>query len=89
MMDCTGSLELLLILLQRPLFGVQGPLGLLFGIGVYFSIPSSFTSGQEDAGKGSITSKLASIDYLGAITLVCHQPLRSRTRAKLLIRLAQ
>ena len=60
----------LLILLQRPLFGAQGPLALIFGIGIYFSIPKSFTSGQKGAGEGSITTNLARIDYLGAVTLV-------------------
>jgi hypothetical protein len=62
--------ELLLILLQRPLFGAQGPLGLIFGIGIFFSIPKSFTSGQKGAGEGTIMAKLSRIDYLGAVTLV-------------------
>ncbi|PQE04774.1 major facilitator superfamily transporter protein [Rutstroemia sp. NJR-2017a BBW] len=53
----------------RFLFLIQGPLGVLAGIGIYFSIPKSFTSGQKVA-EGSIASKLANIDYLGAITLV-------------------
>ncbi|KAM3076556.1 hypothetical protein ACMFMG_007364 [Clarireedia jacksonii] len=53
----------------RFLFLIQGPLGILAGMGIYFSIPKSFTSSQKMA-EGSITSKLAKIDYLGAIALI-------------------
>ncbi|KAE8448092.1 hypothetical protein EG329_009857 [Mollisiaceae sp. DMI_Dod_QoI] len=52
----------------RFLFWIQGPLAIAFGTGIFFSIPSHFTSGQEDDGS-SIRAKLARIDYLGAITL--------------------
>ena len=43
---------------------------LVFGIGIYFSIPKSFTSGQRGAGEGSVFARLARMDYPGAITLV-------------------
>lgn len=62
----------------RFLFLIQGPLGVLGGIGIYFSIPKSFTSGQKMT-EGSITSKLANIDYLGAITLVSCPAILPRT----------
>lgn len=55
--------------MQRFLFWVQTPFALIFGTGIFFSIPRSFTSGQED-GQGSIAAKLRRIDYLGAISLV-------------------
>ena len=60
----------MLISSQRPLFGAQGPLGLIFGIGIFFGIPKSFTSGQRGAGEYNIVAKLAKIDYLGAALLV-------------------
>jgi len=47
---------------------IQGPLSLISGVGVFFSIPKTFTGGDE--GEGSISAKLARIDYLGAFTLV-------------------
>lgn len=52
----------------RFLFWIQSPLGIVFGTGIFFSIPSHFTSGQKDDGS-SVWEKLARIDYLGAITL--------------------
>jgi hypothetical protein len=48
---------------------IQGPLSLVSGFGVFVSIPKTFTGGEE--GDGSISAKLAHIDYLGAFTLVC------------------
>lgn len=56
----------------RNLFLFQSPFALLSGIGIYFSIPKSFTSGQKntDADGISLTSKLAKIDYLGSVFLV-------------------
>jgi hypothetical protein len=44
------------------------------GIGIFFSIPKSFTSGQKDIGDLSISQKLAKIDYLGAALLVSPEP---------------
>ncbi|ORY65088.1 major facilitator superfamily domain-containing protein [Pseudomassariella vexata] len=60
----------------RALFWIQVPAGFIAGLGVYFSIPKSFTSGQGEGGKGvSISTKLKKIDYLGAVvltaTIVC------------------
>ncbi len=55
--------------MQRFLFWVQTPLALVFGTGIFFSIPKSFISGQEN-GQGSIAAKLGRIDYLGAVALV-------------------
>ncbi|PMD44375.1 MFS general substrate transporter [Hyaloscypha variabilis F] len=52
----------------RFLMWIQGPLSLISGVGVFFSIPKTFTGGDE--GEGSISAKLARIDYLGAFTLV-------------------
>ncbi|KAF7889849.1 uncharacterized protein EAF02_002264 [Botrytis sinoallii] len=54
----------------RALFLFQSPLAILSGIGIYFSIPKSFTSGQKSIDGASITSKLAKIDYLGSLFLV-------------------
>jgi MFS family permease len=55
---------------ERALFWAQSPLSIIFGVGIFFSIPKSFTSGQKGDGEGSIFAKLAKIDYLGAIALV-------------------
>lgn len=52
----------------RFLMWIQGPLSLISGFGIFFSIPKTFTGGEE--GEGSISAKLARIDYLGAFTLV-------------------
>ena len=55
---------------QRFLFWIQTPLAIMAGIGIFFSIPKSFTSGYKEGGPQSIATKLAKIDYLGAVTLV-------------------
>ena len=49
-------------------------MSIVFGTGIFFSIPGSFTSGHDDSGHGSILQKLGRIDYLGAFTLVSHHP---------------
>ncbi|QSZ36515.1 hypothetical protein DSL72_006395 [Monilinia vaccinii-corymbosi] len=54
----------------RSLFLFQSPLAIISGIGIYFSIPRTFTSGQKGVGGGSIAFKLAKIDYLGSLFLV-------------------
>ncbi|ESZ96002.1 hypothetical protein SBOR_3622 [Sclerotinia borealis F-4128] len=54
----------------RSLFLFQSPLAIISGIGIYFSIPKSFTSGQKSANEGSIASNLVKIDYLGSLFLV-------------------
>lgn len=56
--------------MQRFLFWIQSPLAVVFGAGLFLSIPASFTSGQGSAGGGSLLQKLGRIDYLGATTLV-------------------
>ncbi|KAG4434665.1 hypothetical protein IFR05_009840 [Cadophora sp. M221] len=53
----------------RFLFWIQSPMSIVFGTGIFFSIPGSFTSGHEGSGEGSILQKLGRIDYLGACTL--------------------
>ncbi|GJC98328.1 major facilitator superfamily transporter [Colletotrichum higginsianum] len=53
----------------RALFAVQTPLGLLAGLGAFWSIPKSFSSDHETKGKSAL-QKLARIDYAGAVTLV-------------------
>ena len=54
----------------RFLFWIQAPFGMLAGLGLFLSIPTSFTSGQKSSENSSIWKKLAKIDYLGAFTLV-------------------
>ncbi|KAM0287232.1 hypothetical protein ACHAQH_000546 [Verticillium albo-atrum] len=53
----------------RLLFGIQAPVALAAGLGVFFSLPSSFKSGHESSEK-SIREKLARIDYAGSLVLV-------------------
>lgn len=54
---------------QKPLFGIQAPLSLLCGIGIFFSIPASHTSKNANYVDLSIREKLACIDYSGALLL--------------------
>ena len=43
----------------------------LAGVGIFFSIPKSFTSGGPRSLKfKSLSEKLSEVDYLGAVTLV-------------------
>jgi len=51
------------------LFWAQAPFALLFGTGILLSIPRGTSAGPK--GLGSTKAKLAALDYLGAITLVC------------------
>jgi hypothetical protein len=57
---------------QRFLFWIQSPLAVIAGIGIFFSIPKSFTGGQKHIGDLSVSQKLAKVDYLGAVLLVKH-----------------
>lgn len=50
---------------------MQTPFVLVAGATVFFSIPKSFTSGQQGSDKETIRQKVANIDYIGAVTLVC------------------
>ncbi|OTA91000.1 hypothetical protein M434DRAFT_397562 [Hypoxylon sp. CO27-5] len=52
----------------RALFWSQVPLSLIAGLGIYLSIPSSFTPGQGFK-EGSLATKLKRIDYPGAFFL--------------------
>ncbi|OTB07059.1 hypothetical protein M426DRAFT_318425 [Hypoxylon sp. CI-4A] len=52
----------------RALFWIQVPLSLIAGLGIYFSLPSSFLPGQSSK-DGSLTTKLKRIDYPGALFL--------------------
>ncbi|KAK8120596.1 Major facilitator superfamily transporter [Apiospora kogelbergensis] len=52
----------------RALFAVQVPAGLIAGLGVYFAIPKSFSSGQGGK-EATVKEKLKKIDYLGAVVL--------------------
>jgi hypothetical protein len=51
------------------LFWIQTPLALFFGIAIFLSIPSSFTSGHQPTISKTMLQKLSNIDYLGATTL--------------------
>ncbi|KAL3424045.1 Vacuolar basic amino acid transporter 1 [Phlyctema vagabunda] len=53
----------------RFLFWVQSPLAVVAGVGIFFSIPKHFTSGPKGNDTEAILSKLARIDYLGAVGL--------------------
>ncbi|KAH6674209.1 major facilitator superfamily domain-containing protein [Halenospora varia] len=53
----------------RFLFWIQSPFAVVAGLGIFFSIPKTFTSGSKDAGLDTIRQKLAKIDYLGAVIL--------------------
>ncbi|KAI1762147.1 MFS general substrate transporter [Hypoxylon sp. FL1150] len=52
----------------RALFWIQVPPSLLAGLGIYFSIPSSFSSSHRSK-ESSLSSKLKRIDYPGAFFL--------------------
>ncbi|KAI1778388.1 MFS general substrate transporter [Hypoxylon cercidicola] len=52
----------------RALFWIQVPPSLLAGLGIYFSIPSSFSSSQGSK-EGTLATKLKRIDYPGALFL--------------------
>ncbi|KAI6089891.1 MFS general substrate transporter [Hypoxylon rubiginosum] len=52
----------------RALFWIQVPPSLLAGLGIYFSIPSSFSS-SHGSKEGTLSSKLKRIDYPGAFFL--------------------
>ncbi|KAI2625944.1 MFS general substrate transporter [Hypoxylon sp. NC1633] len=52
----------------RVLFWIQVPASIIAGLGIYFSIPSSFSSGQSSK-EVSVATKLKRIDYAGAFFL--------------------
>ncbi|EEY14354.1 conserved hypothetical protein [Verticillium alfalfae VaMs.102] len=53
----------------RLLFGIQAPIALAAGLGVFLSLPSSFKSGHKSSEK-PVREKLARIDYAGALVLM-------------------
>ncbi|KAH7030757.1 major facilitator superfamily domain-containing protein [Microdochium trichocladiopsis] len=54
----------------RFLFGIQVPLALIAGAGVFLSIPSTFESGGAKGSKdATVVDKLRRIDYAGALLL--------------------
>jgi len=54
----------------RFLFGMQVPLALIAGLGVFLSIPSTFESGGSKGAKdANLYDKLRGIDYAGAVLL--------------------
>ncbi|KAK4211446.1 major facilitator superfamily domain-containing protein [Rhypophila decipiens] len=53
----------------RALFLVQCPIGILGGLGVYMSMPSSILRAKGFKETKTTAQKLASIDYAGAVTL--------------------
>ncbi|PBP21727.1 putative MFS multidrug transporter [Diplocarpon rosae] len=61
----------------RFLFWIQSPLAVVFGAGLLFSIPSSFTSGYQEPSGASVPRKLGRIDFLGAsiLALIAWSPI--------------
>jgi len=54
----------------RALFWMQAPISLLGGLVLLFAIPHDFTAGKKKDVRDSVLTRLATLDYLGAITLV-------------------
>ena len=52
------------------MFWIQTPLAIMAGVSVYLSIPASFSSGDRSKKDEKLSTKLASIDYIGALLLV-------------------
>ncbi|ROW00847.1 hypothetical protein VMCG_06554 [Cytospora schulzeri] len=53
----------------RALFYTQAPLGILAGVGVYFSIPTFAAAEPSPSGDKTTLQKLKTIDYAGAVLL--------------------
>ena len=54
---------------------MQAPFSVAGGLGLFFSIPKTFTSGQGVVDKGdSVGAKLKRIDYFGAVLMVRISP---------------
>ncbi|KAH7079860.1 major facilitator superfamily domain-containing protein [Paraphoma chrysanthemicola] len=53
----------------KPLFGIQAPISLLAGISLLLSIPSNYTSKDNEYTDLSLSGKLARVDYSGALLL--------------------
>ena len=64
---------------------MQSPLAAAAGVGIFFSIPKAFSTGESHLDKQSIRQKLARVDYAGAILLVSSlEPLLSCSEAFIL-----
>lgn len=55
----------------RALFWMQAPISVVAGTILLFAIPHDFTTGKKQDPSHSILTRLATLDYLGAVTLVC------------------
>ena len=53
----------------RALFWLQSPVSLIAGLVLLVCIPNDFSAGKTDG--SSIKTRLARIDYFGAVSLVC------------------
>ena len=65
----TAAGALLPVVGWRWLFLGQAPIALLGGAVLLLSIPSTFTTGKQDDSKVPTLTRLAKLDYIGAITL--------------------
>ena len=65
----TAAGALLGIVGWRRLFLIQAPVALLAGAVLLLSIPSTFTTGNQDDSKVATLTRLAKLDYIGAILL--------------------
>jgi MFS family permease len=65
----TAAGALLPVVGWRWLFLGQAPIALLGGVVLLLSIPSTFTTGKQDDSKVPTPTRLAKLDYIGAITL--------------------
>lgn len=54
----------------RALFWMQAPVSIIAGTILLFAIPHDFTTGKKQDPSHSILTRLATLDYLGAVTLV-------------------
>ena len=65
----TAAGALLGVVGWRWLFLIQAPIALLSGAVLLLSIPATFTTGQQDDSKVPTLTRLAKLDYIGAISL--------------------
>jgi hypothetical protein len=56
------------------LYAIQTPIAIVAALGVFLSMPKSFSSNEASKDK-TIWEKVLGIDYGGAILLVNHPPL--------------
>lgn len=53
------------------IFWIQAPLALILGPIQFFAIPNDLGNEASQSQNRSLLHKLAKVDYLGALTLVC------------------